>query len=211
MRGGGFGDLADFWIEGLELPIGGKTYVVPEPSAETGLWLQTVWSAGVVMASAVANGEEPDAATRELAELDDDGEANLIERVLGAELLAELKADGVGPVKIKHVGLTAFYWVVLGEEPAKAYWQGRSPLSAVRPEGNREERRAAAKSSTRTRAASATPRPASRSGTKSLPTKQTSSKAKALRSRGSNSSNGGATSKPTSRRSTASTSGTKSS
>lgn len=212
MRGGGFGDLADFWTEGLPLTIAGKQYVVPEPDAENGLWLQTLWSAGVVVADALSRGEEPDAATAELAKLDDKGEADLRTRVLGEELMAELEADGVSPTKIKHMVMTGFYWIVLGEEPAKAYWQGRSPLEAMRPTpGNREERRAAAKSSrsTRTPAASATQKPGSRSGTKSLPTKPTSSKVTATRSRGSNSSSDGRSSKPTSTRSTASTRATK--
>ncbi|WP_336214381.1 DUF7426 family protein [Nonomuraea sp. LPB2021202275-12-8] len=113
-----FKDLDDFFSDGLELPVGGKTYRIPAPSAETGLFCQRLAEAGV----AAAQGKDvPE------VELDDVRELELYQRVLGP-VYAELIADGVSWPKLKHVAITAFMWVAGNEQAAEAYWeQGPSP------------------------------------------------------------------------------------
>lgn len=108
-----FKDLDDFFDDGLALPVGGKTYRVPAPSAETGLYCQRLAEAGV----AAAQGKDvPE------AELDDVRELQLYQRVLGG-VYDELIADGVSWPKIKHVAVTAFMWVAGNVEAAEAYWE----------------------------------------------------------------------------------------
>ncbi len=70
--GEGFGDLVDFWSEGLPLTIKGKTYVVPEPSAELGLQCQSLFSAGINVMSAMQRGEAVADGIRQMSQLDDD-------------------------------------------------------------------------------------------------------------------------------------------
>ncbi|MDF5756661.1 hypothetical protein [Spongiactinospora sp. TRM90649] len=123
-----FADLDDFFDDGLELPVAGKTYRVPPPSAETGLYCQRLAEAG----QAAAKGDQaPD------ADLDDARELDLYRRVLGP-VYDELIADGVSWTRIKHVGITAFMWVIGNEQAAQAYWE-RGP-EGVAPAATRAAR-----------------------------------------------------------------------
>lgn len=190
VRGGGsFGDLSDFWAEGLPLTIKGKDYVIPEPSAELGLYVQSIFSAAGAVAKTVVTGESVAEATKAASHLDDAQETNLYRRMLGP-VYDELIADGASWRVLRHVGQTAMFWIAIGEDAARAYWQGDNPL-ALGSATNREERRAqtraaktaavkpakaaAAARSTSSRAGTATPKPASPSGTRSRATKSTSS------------------------------------
>ena len=208
-RGEGFGDLAEYWSAGLPLTIGGKTYVVPEPSAETGLMCQTLFSAGINVFAATENGTEVAPGIKQMSVLGDDEETNLYVRVLGPTYAAMIK-DGVSWAKLRHAGVTAFMWIVINEDAAKAYWQGR-PLAMTAPAepGNRAERRAKDPSSTPTRAARSA-KTVSPSTTKSRRTSSESSPAAVAKpSRGSRSSAVGNSSRQTSPKPTALTSTTK--
>ncbi|MEU5863499.1 hypothetical protein ABZ815_20180 [Nonomuraea sp. NPDC047529] len=107
-----FRDLDEFFDDTLPLPIGGKTYRVPPPDADTGLLCQRLMTAGI----AAANGKEIDA-----AQLDDAGEVDLYQRVLGS-VYSELRADGVSWPRLKHAGVTAFLWIAGDAEAAAKYW-----------------------------------------------------------------------------------------
>ncbi|MEV4806761.1 hypothetical protein AB0K18_42775 [Nonomuraea sp. NPDC049421] len=115
-----FKDLDEFFDDGLALPVGGKTYRIPAPSAEVGLYCQRLAEAGV----AAANGKDAPE-----AELDDVRELDLYQKVLGP-VYDELIADGVSWPKIKHVGITAFMWTAGNDEAAAAYWE-KGPEAAA--------------------------------------------------------------------------------
>ncbi|SDL73099.1 hypothetical protein SAMN05421874_12822 [Nonomuraea maritima] len=141
-----FKDLDEFFDPTLPLPVGGKTYVIPPPSAEVGLLCQRLMQAGV----AAHSGQAVDAeGLNQLAEvvLDDDQEKDLYQRILGP-VWDQLIADKVAWPKILHVGQTALIWIAAGMEPAAKHWESGSAMG----EAEAPTRTAAsAATSTRTR------------------------------------------------------------
>jgi hypothetical protein len=129
-----FQDLDEFFDDTLPLKIKGKTYVVPAPDAETGLFCQRLMAVGID----AANGREVDAAS-----LDDDGEQDMYRRVLGS-VYDELIADRVSWPRIKHAGITAFLWIAGDTDSAAKYWASGGTGEAEAPA-------AGAASSTRSR------------------------------------------------------------
>ncbi|MEV3981773.1 hypothetical protein [Nonomuraea sp. NPDC049758] len=119
-----FRDLDEFFDDSLPLPIGGKTYRVPPPDADTGLLCQRLMTAGI----AAANGKEVDA-----AQLDDAGEVDLYQRVLGAAY-DEMRADEVSWPRLKHAGVTAFLWIAGDEEAAAKFWDAGPESEAPKAE-----------------------------------------------------------------------------
>src|SRR4051812_14586508 len=97
-----FKDLDEFFDDGLSLPVGGKTYRIPAPSAQVGLYCQKLAEA----ATQAADGKDVSE-----ADLDDAREADLYVKVLGP-VYDELIADKVSWPKIKHVAVTTFLWIV---------------------------------------------------------------------------------------------------
>jgi hypothetical protein len=147
-----FEALEDLFDDALELPVGGKTYRVPSPSAEDGLRVQTITT---LAARLLSGGEAIDTEA-----LDDDEERDLFQLSLGP-VYDELLADGVSWSALRHVGLTAMFWITNGVETAQTYWKAAGDPSLLAP--NREARRKAKK--TGSAAASKTPRRGSTSGT----------------------------------------------
>jgi hypothetical protein len=115
----GFRDLDELFDDTLALPIGGKTYLVPAPTAALGLYCQRLLAAGF----AAVGGRTPEGAA---PVLDDDGERDLYQRCL-ATAYDEMLADGISWPKIRRAGVTAFLWTAQGEELAVAYWSGSPP------------------------------------------------------------------------------------
>ncbi|WP_433426353.1 DUF7426 family protein (plasmid) [Microtetraspora malaysiensis] len=147
-------DLDEFFDDTFKLPVGGKTYVIPAPDAETGLLCQRLMHAGL---DANAGREVNSDGINDLASavLDDDQERDLYQRILGP-VYDELFADGVSWPRIQHVGMTALVWVAAGREPAIKYWESGGAGEAPAP--NRATRRAtaAAAKSTRSRGSATT-------------------------------------------------------
>ncbi|MDP9843250.1 DUF7426 family protein [Streptosporangium lutulentum] len=108
----------------LTLPIGGKEYTIPAPSAETGLLCQRLMQAGV----AAANGKQAD-----LADLDDGEELDLYQRCLGP-VHGELLADKVSWPVIKLAGVTAFLWIAADLDTATRYWESGGSPEAQAPD-----------------------------------------------------------------------------
>jgi hypothetical protein len=149
-----FEALGELLDETLTLPVAGRTYTIPAPSAEVGLRTQAIIQA----AAKAAQGGEADA---EL--LDDVGERDLFAEVLG-EVYERMIADGVSWPALKHCALTAMIWIASGVEQAEAYWRtGGDPSRAAPP--NRAARRALARSG----GANATKSQGSMSGTSTRP------------------------------------------
>lgn len=177
---GKFKDLNEFVAdEYLDLPIGGKTYRVPEADADTFVWAQSI----VRVMEASSRGEEVEGAV-----LDDEEEVNFYGRLLSAEVYAEMLADKVMPSRIKRAAATALTWIVSDEDTALVVWESASDPEAVaaaleaRKSPNRASRRASAA------AARTTPKPARGSGSKA----STSTPRKRPATRGTKSSNSGA-------------------
>lgn len=147
-----FGALDELFDECLELPIKGKTYKVPSPSAEDGLRVQRI----TTMATKLF--DKGEAVDTEL--LDDDEEADLIRLCLGPTQ-DEMVANGVDWSWLRHAGLTAMFWITAGADAAEKYWNSGGNPELMAP--NREARRAAKKSGSA--AASATKKRGSTSGT----------------------------------------------
>ncbi|MEU1883432.1 hypothetical protein ABZ470_39515 [Streptosporangium sp. NPDC020072] len=124
-----FKDLDDFFDDSLPLPVGGKTYRIPPPSAEVGLYCQRLAEAGVAAASGKDVSE---------ANLDDANELELYGKVLGP-VYDQLVADGVSWPRIKHVAVTAFLWIVGNDDAAAAFWEqgpeAAAPAKTVRKAG----------------------------------------------------------------------------
>lgn len=143
-----FRDLGELLDAGLALPIRGKVYTVPPVDAETGLKLQRLAEVAAQVAEATENGGSLDGVA-----LDDAAEVDLYRDALGSAY-EEMLADRVSWPALKLAGVTAWLDAAVGREAAEAYWNAAgSPEASA---GNRETRRAAARS---------TRRPASESGT----------------------------------------------
>ncbi|MYY08829.1 hypothetical protein GT204_07905 [Streptomyces sp. SID4919] len=142
-----FEALEELFDDALELPVKGKTYKIPSPSAEDGLKIQRI----TTMAARLVDGGE--AVDTDL--LDDDEETDLIRLCLGP-VYDDLLADGVDWAWLRHAGLTAMFWITAGADAAMTYWAAAGDPSRLAP--NRETRRkkaqksgSAAAKSTRTR------------------------------------------------------------
>ncbi|MFJ4847535.1 hypothetical protein [Streptomyces sp. NPDC088733] len=153
-----FEALEELFDDSLELPVQGKTYRIPSPSAEDGLKIQKIANLALRLH---AGGEVPD----DTQFLDDDEERDFIERCLGTAY-AEMAANNVDWAWVRHAGMTAMLWITQGVDTARNFW-----AAAGHPEGkapNRAARRAKAKKSGSAKA-SATPRRGSTSGTSGRP------------------------------------------
>lgn len=145
---GNFQDLEEFFDDTLRLPIGGKTYVVPPPDAETGIQMKARFELGLRILAGEVDPEEGD--------LDDDEEADLFQQTLGP-VYDEMMADGVNWPRLKRAGMTAFYWIVGETSVAEQFWKTGEPVDPelqARAE-NRAERRRTRKSGSRSKSAGA--------------------------------------------------------
>ncbi|MEV6297855.1 hypothetical protein AB0M02_00445 [Actinoplanes sp. NPDC051861] len=159
------GDLDDYFSPGLTVTVKGKEYTIPLASAETGLWCRRM---------AVATGQLHEASTEEEMQAVADrmgaiqqlpGDMTLPEYTLGA-VYTEMVADGVEDPYIEYCGMTAYIWIIAGEDAAARWYQSGGRPEATGP--NRASRRAAARTGeTSSGAATGTRSRASTSGTTS--------------------------------------------
>jgi hypothetical protein len=109
-------DLAAFVRPGFDLPILGRSYYVPPPSAEDGLWMQ-----------ALMDGAESAALTRSIgaankAVLSDEQERTLYQLALG-DAWEQMLADKVSWPVVKHAGMTAWLHWTRGADAGERYWR----------------------------------------------------------------------------------------
>jgi hypothetical protein len=167
----------------LELPVGRKVYVIEAPSAETGLYCQRYVAAmknaattSVKLQKQLAAAAGDDADDQAMADLIDDDaiellsdhdEAQMYQRVLG-DTYQQLIDDKVSWPTMKRVALTAFWWIVAGDERAEQFWKnGEAAGKALSP--TKTSRNTGGGTSTRRRASTTT----TKSRTKSSPRQQT--------------------------------------
>ncbi|MFH8793853.1 hypothetical protein [Streptomyces sp. NPDC017941] len=148
----GFEDIDDLLDETLSLPIGGRRYTIPAPSAETGLRVQAI----VQAAALAANGG--DINTEVLGDAD---ELDLYRDVLGAAY-AQMLVAGVSWPALKLAARTAVVWIVQDKATAEKVWAAGGDPNRSAP-SNRQQRRSDG--------ASTTPPQGSTSGTSTRPAK----------------------------------------
>jgi hypothetical protein len=178
--------LSEYFNPGLELAdVPGRddqlhSYVVPLPSAELGLWCQMMAeAAGRIHSSSTADEMQKiiDLIEEEIPDLAVDTKT-MAQRVLG-DTYAQMVADGVDHFHIQFCGATAYAWIVGGEEAAERYWKSGGRAGEAPGPANRQERRAAGRTSTasgnatRSRASTRTTKSPSKSP---KPTKATASR-----------------------------------
>jgi hypothetical protein len=142
-----FEDLAAFIAPGLDLPIGGKTYSVPEPGVKEGLYLQAIVDTGesLAISAAIASAENRRARRGGGAAgsvvtdsnrviLSDSEERTVYQLALGS-VYDEMVADGVSWPRLKHAGMTAVICWTRGLESAERYWAGYGQGKAQAAEG----------------------------------------------------------------------------
>lgn len=136
----GFDAIDELFDETIVLPIKGRKYTIPSPSASAGLRMQRLLQ-GAVRADKA--GVDPD---KEL--LDDLDEIALFRDTLGPAF-DEMDADGVSFAWVKHAAMTATVWSTISREAAEEYWTRSGDPEPPAP--NRESRRSAAAAKTRSR------------------------------------------------------------
>jgi hypothetical protein len=143
---GKFEALEELLDEVIELPVCGKTYSIPSPSAKDGLRVEQITNLAI---RAAAGGD----VTAEAEALNDDEERDLFQLCLGP-VYNQMLADGVSWTWLRHAGLTAMVWISSGLTAAERFWQSAGNPETEAP--NREARRSgsAAASKTRSRGSS---------------------------------------------------------
>lgn len=165
----GFDDLSKFFTPGLALPIRGKTYVIPAPSAEEGLRIKLSFDNNLKMSDTteleqimqllgaewVPNEVDvPVIDARDNIVVDDDG--NPVMRTVDqgtyvGGIYSEMASDGLSWEEIMHAGRTALLDAGVGRTLAEVHWQtglgdrGNPLPPDPAPGENRKTRRAAAK------------------------------------------------------------------
>ncbi|KUF19590.1 DUF7426 family protein [Streptomyces silvensis] len=137
-----FEALDELLDETLTLPIGGRRYTIPAPSADTGLRVQTIVQAAAVAASGGQVDEQA---------LGDAAEGDLYRDLLGPAY-DEMLANGVTWPALKHAARTAIAWVVQDKAAAERVWSSGGDPSRLAP--NRQERRRSGGANTTRSAAS---------------------------------------------------------
>lgn len=129
----------------LKLPVGDHVYEIAPVDADLGLFL-TEFSATI--ASAKAQEEETGAATvpaeqqERLAEMAQTLKGvDTLERMLGADNLAAMKADGLAWSTIQLVAQTVMTWTVSGLEEAEHFWNTGGRPKAKKPQDRKRPAR----------------------------------------------------------------------
>lgn len=165
----GFDDLSKFFSPGLSLPIRGKTYRIPAPTAEDGLRLKLSFENNLQLSDSselaeimkllgaewVPNEEDVPVLNAKCEIIvDDDGEPVMrtIDRgTYVGGIYGEMAADGLSWDEIMHAGRTALLDAGVGRTLAEVHWQtglgdrGNPLPPDPAPGENRKTRRAAAK------------------------------------------------------------------
>lgn len=114
----------------------GKTYTIPSPDAHTGARLAALGD--MVVRAGIGAEQSPRLA--EKLKLDDDGERELMDDVMG-DTKAEMIEDGVNWVHLRGVMKYAFIYFALGKESADNALKNGVLAGKVQEPANRQERR----------------------------------------------------------------------
>lgn len=122
------GELDDYLDPDLKLTVKGERYVIAPPSAELYLLCQSLMQKTTAALAGVPGVDTG------VKLLDDDEEAGLFQRLCGPAW-QQMHDNGVDPVRMRHVGLTVFFWVAVGESMAIAHYRNAlgGALAAEQP------------------------------------------------------------------------------
>lgn len=140
-------------LDGITLPVGDKSYLIPAPDARLGLEVMRL----IDLVSDAVNGQEIDSDDERVQQVlaaEERAGGDLIARILGPAL-DEMVEDGVKWPVVQHVFGTALTWISQGSEQAARYWLNGGGATGKAP--NRATRRATRKAPQGS-AASRTPR-----------------------------------------------------
>lgn len=109
-------DLTEYLTPDLELPHGGKVYVVKPPTKDVGLKLAAI---NALAAASWAGSEAVDKVPESMRAIADTvKDADLGELSLGADVYEQMNADGVPGPHIDTYALYALYYWTMGEQSA---------------------------------------------------------------------------------------------
>ena len=111
-----FEDIAQFVANSFDLPYGGKTYTIPAPSAQDGLWLQAILDGAESFVLTRAVG----AANRKVI-VGDEEERTAYQLAMGPAY-QQMVDDGVTWPVLKHAGMTAWIYWCRSSSAAERYW-----------------------------------------------------------------------------------------
>ncbi|MFB7461717.1 hypothetical protein [Streptomyces sp. NPDC056188] len=134
-----FEDVSELLDETLRLPVRGRVYTVPAPSAAAGVRTQRL----IAIVAQAAEGGDVDVDAELLADAD---EHDLYSEILGAAY-DEMLADGVSWPVLKHASVTAMVWIAQNKDAAERYWNSGGDPSRMAP--NRQARRSGGANTTR--------------------------------------------------------------
>lgn len=156
-------DLADVFDPDLRLPIRGKTYTVPAPTAEVGLRLAAL--SAIADATAATDGDTL-AAAAEALQLDDGDELDFHKDCLGTAY-QQMLDDKLPYAYIEHAAATAFLYWTKGADAGEWYWNagGKATPSLAAPTPDSDSTAAASTTSTPASTSGTTSRPKSQNGT----------------------------------------------
>lgn len=121
-----FKDLDEFFDDTLDLPIGGKVYVIQPVDAKVGLNMQRMMT---ILTQASA-GFDVTPEQVQAVEFDDEGEEALYRLTLG-DAFEQMTEDGVSWPRLKHAAITAYFFHTAGRQTAETIWatggRGKAP------------------------------------------------------------------------------------
>lgn len=123
-------------LEGITLPIGGKSYLIPPPDARTGLEVTRLMS--LLIDATNGNDITNDERVQQVLAANDEAGGDLEHRILGAAL-DEMISDGVPWPMVQHAFQTTMVWISQGANQAALYWAAGGGVMGKAP--NRETRR----------------------------------------------------------------------
>lgn len=136
-----FKDVSELLDETLRLPVRGRTYTVPAPSAAMGLRTQKL----IALAAQAADGH---AVELDSELMSDDEEDRFYEKLLG-DAYDELLDDGVSWPVLKHIAVTVMVWIAKNKDAAEEFWNSGGDPNRMAP--NRQARRSGGANTTRSR------------------------------------------------------------
>jgi hypothetical protein len=135
-----FKNIDAYLNDTIELPYGGKTYVIQPVDAETGLWVERIMSLAADAHRAQQGGPDVVLSPDDAADLEPPGggRRTVFEVILG-DTLQELRDDKVPHTVMKLINATVLIWISAGVEQAEEYWAaGGRPGKAPKAPADRK-------------------------------------------------------------------------
>lgn len=139
-----FKELTTHVSPNLNLPINGQVYSIKPVDAETGLWVQTIFT--VAIKAKESGRQDIDDEDLEALKLYEGDNRDLFQRILG-DTFAEMMADKVDFETLKLVAVTTMMWITNGIDAAEDFWNagGEGPKALKKPSDHKAKKKPSAK------------------------------------------------------------------